>query len=121
MSDTILVFESAGPLQILGVAAALAVAGVLAWLGLRGTTSRQRRIFLIVVRGAALLLVGILLLGPALQHRKLKPLQRRMAVLVDASESMGVSEGGSSRIDKVARFLEKEVPALQRLVTLVLR
>jgi len=70
---------------------------------------------LIAARGAALLLVSMLLLGPALQHRKLRPLQRRMAVLVDASQSMGVSEGGRTRIEKVAGFLEKEMPALQRL------
>lgn len=115
MSDTILVFESVGFWQILGVVAAVALAGFLAWLGLRGTTSPGRRVFLIVARGAALLLVGMLLLGPALQHRKLQPLQRRMAVLVDASESMGVSEGDSTRIEKVAEFLGNEMPALQRL------
>lgn len=115
MSDTILVFESAGSWSIAGVLAAVALACGLAWSGLRGTTSRGRRIFLIAARGLALLLVGILLLEPALQQRKLKPLQRRVALLVDASESMGVSEGGSSRVEKAARFLEKEAGALQKL------
>jgi uncharacterized membrane protein len=115
MSDTILVFESAGPLSIAGVVVAMAVACFLAWLGLRGTASRRRRIFLIVVRGVALLLVGMLLLEPALQHRKLKPLRRRMALLVDASESMAVAEGENTRVERVSSFLQREERALRQL------
>ncbi len=115
MSDTILVFESAGPGSIAGVVAAVVLAGLLAWLGLRGTTSRWRRFLLIALRGSALLLVGMLLLEPALQRRRLKPLQRRVALLVDASESMGVSEGETSRAEKVVGFLREQGPALRRL------
>ena len=61
--------------------------------------SRFWRIFLAVLRGAMILLLGLFLIEPVLNLYSSKLVQPVLAVLMDHSKSMGVTLDGGSRID----------------------
>lgn len=113
-ADTLLVFEppSAGWWVL---AALISAAGlVLAGRGL-ARSSPRRRMSLLVLRGLAFAWLFFLLLQPAWEHRSLRPLRGRLAVLVDESESMSLPEGENTRIERVRRFLDGQRASLAQL------
>lgn len=114
VNDWALVIEwtSTWRLVVLGLAAAVIM--YLGWQGLRDS-SPGRRWVLLTFRGLNLLLVAVLLLGPAIEHRRLKPLRSRIALLLDASGSMSVDDGGRSRSRRVLDFLSNHAAGLERL------
>ena len=117
MSDTILVFETAGTWQLVLSLGVIGAALFLASMGLRGYASAGRRYFLLSLRFMVLLLLGVLLLGPALQHRILTPLKSRLALLVDGSQSMGIREGEGTRSGRVASYFSDQRGNLEKLAT----
>jgi uncharacterized membrane protein len=102
----------------LGLAAAAAGAAVaLAWRGLRGEARRGRRTTLLALRAASALLALFLLAEPGVQLLQTARLRNRLALLVDASRSMGfpVEPDGPTRAEAVAAFLSAHRPGLERL------
>ena len=90
-------------------AATLAAAAslLLAWRGLRGESSRGRRLALLSLRAVAAIAALFLLAEPALRIVQTARVRNRMAVLVDRSRSMNfpVEPGGETRAQAAARFL----------------
>jgi hypothetical protein len=113
--DTILVLTNRELWPLVGAIVIVATAWTLGLLGLRGTTSTFRRIVLILLRGLALIFFLFLCFGPALQERKLTPIQDRLALMVDASESMTLPASDQSRSEQVKRFLASQSAELDRL------
>lgn len=89
------------------VAAALIL--ILAYRALRGDT-RRRRGLLLGLRAGGLLAVLVLVFQPALQLRNVTRQPNHIAVLVDTSESMRVSErgDGETRASRVASLLSRD-------------
>ncbi|NVB79612.1 MAG: hypothetical protein HOV81_14545 [Kofleriaceae bacterium] len=79
---------------------------VLAWRGSRGS-SAWRRATLIGLRGAAAVGAMVVLLEPAVELRQVAREPNRIAVLIDDSKSMALSEDarGPTRIERVRRLL----------------
>ncbi len=116
LTDTLLVLQAAsGWRLLLAVVVALAVL-VLTWRGLRGEIDRWRRWLLFGLRAVSLALLALLLLEPALQHRQLSPLRRRLVVAVDASRSMALpADAAAQRRQRVAAWLQREAGQLDAL------
>ncbi len=78
----------------------------LAWRGSRGS-SAWRRAILIGLRGAAAVGAMVVLLEPAVELRQVAREPNRIAVLIDDSKSMALSEDarGPTRIERVRRML----------------
>ena len=89
------------------IAAALIL--ILAYRALRGDT-RRRRGLLLGLRAGGLLAVLVLVFQPALQLRNVTRQPNHIAVLVDTSESMRVSErgDGETRASRVAALLSRD-------------
>jgi len=100
----VLAFEPPGPWWLM-LAIGLAAAGVAAWLYLRAARLALRdRIALALLRGAALALLVVCLAGPVLLVATAVPRRNVVAVLIDDSRSMGISDaGGRSRLDEALR------------------
>jgi uncharacterized membrane protein len=102
----------------LALAAAAALASVaLAWRGLRSEARIGRRAALLVLRTASALLALFLVSEPGVQLLQTARVRNRLAVLVDASRSMGfpVEPGGAPRTDAAAAFLSTHRAELERL------
>lgn len=99
------------------VLALLAAAFILffAYRALRGDT-RRRRGLLLGLRAGGLAAILVLVLQPALQLRNVTRLPNHIAVLVDTSESMRVSErgDGESRSARVAALLARDRGVIAR-------
>ncbi len=113
--DTGLVFEWLGPLRLLAVVGFVALAGWLSWQGLADGMSRGRRVVLMTLRLLSTGLVALLILGPALEHRQLESRQSRVAVVVDASQSMQINDDGKTRAQRVVEFLAAQSAQLQKI------
>jgi hypothetical protein len=113
--DTILVLTNRELWPLLGAIVMVGAAWSLSLLGLRGTTSSSRRVVLLSLRGLGLAVFCFLCLGPALQERTLTPIKDRVALLVDASESMTLPALNGSRIGQVQSFLANQGAELDRL------
>jgi uncharacterized membrane protein len=79
---------------------------VLAWRGSRGA-SAWRRAILIGLRGAAAVGAMVVLLEPAVELRQVAREPNRIAILIDDSKSMALSEDarGPTRIERVRRLI----------------
>ena len=75
------------------------IVGVVSYRSSFPPLNRLWRIFLAVLRGAMILLLGLFLIEPVLNLYSSELMQPMLAVLVDRSESMGVASEGSTRID----------------------
>ncbi|HTR55893.1 MAG TPA: glutamine amidotransferase [Kofleriaceae bacterium] len=96
----------------LGGAAVVGV-GLLSWRATRGA-SAWRRALLVGLRGAAAVAAMILFLEPAVELRQVAREPNRIAVLVDDSRSMALSESpaGPTRIERARRLLASSHEAL---------
>ncbi|MEW6357618.1 MAG: glutamine amidotransferase [Planctomycetota bacterium] len=91
------------------VVAACLAAVVLAWLSLDRLSSVRRRIVLFVLRLAVIALIGCIALQPELELRRSARLRNTVAVVVDASESMGIRarREGPSRAEMARDFFRR--------------
>ncbi len=112
--DWVLVLEWASPRRIVLLGAAAACVFFLTWRGLRNSSPRRRGL-LLFLRGLNLALIAAMLLGPAIEYRRLKPLKSRIALLLDSSASMSVDDGGSSRRQRLLNFLTDHAGEIGRL------
>ncbi len=96
----------------LGVAAAVAIIALGA-LGARREKRPARRWTVIGLRAGATVAALVLFLQPAVQLENVTRLPNRVAVLVDASESMGLAEqpGEPTRAQRAARIVASSAPA----------
>jgi len=115
MSETAIVFEQAEGWRILALLAVIGLAWGCGYLGLRGTLSTGRRFWLLTLRGLSLLGLLLLLLGPAIEERELKPLASRLVFLLDQSMSMGLPAGAVTRAERIRVFLEQHRTELDAL------
>ena len=98
------------------VAAALAVPAVLTYLRARGKSSRSDRWVLGVLRGAAFLLLFLIVMQPGLVLTSVVPQRNFLAVLVDDSRSMTIDDrDGTSRAEKTAQLLDPEGDLVEAL------
>lgn len=78
--------------------------------------SPGRQQVLLLVRGLALVLLILSLLRPAIIRTDSRPTAASLAVLVDASRSMTLTDGeGGSRWETQAKVLQRLAPALEKL------
>jgi uncharacterized membrane protein len=92
------------------------VALALTWRGYRRLPRLGPRLLLTVLRGGALAAALLLLVQPAIQLRHVTRIPNRLAVLVDDSRSMGLTEvGGATRAARGAEILRRSQPAFERL------
>ena len=103
-------FLSPWPVATVGlVAALLAVPAVLTYIRARGKSSAADRWVLGILRGAALLLLFLIVMQPGLVLTSVVPQRNFLAVLVDDSRSMTIDDrDGRSRADKAAGLLDPE-------------
>ena len=116
-------FLSPWPLTTAGlVAAVLAVPAVLTYLRARGKSSAADRWVLGVLRGAAFVLLFVIVMQPGLVLTSVVPQRNFLAVLVDDSRSMTIDDrDGGSRAEQAAALLDPEgdlVDALNEEFTL---
>ena len=106
LNRTFVVFEGAGDTATLLLAVAAAL--VLVVLGVRAVTNQPRRraAVLIGLRALLAVLVVLLALRPLLRSERLSVRSAPVAVVVDASASMGVRDqpGGQSRLERLAEW-----------------
>ncbi len=69
----------------------------------------RRRLALWALQAAFLALLLVMLWQPALSVPTLRPGQNIIAVLVDDSRSMGVAEGGATRLERARRLLDDDL------------
>jgi hypothetical protein len=98
---------------ILGVAAAAVACGLGWWTSKRARTPLERAA-MIALCCAASVAALVLFLQPAVELRQVAREPNHLAVLVDASQSMGLAEdpGGPRRIDRARALLDRSAPAL---------
>lgn len=97
-------------------AIALAVALVLSWRGVRSLNSRRRRFLLVALRGGALAALLLVALAPSVELRREGEGRRKVAVLVDLSQSMTIRDGpsGEARSEGVAGFFQKNARLFEK-------
>jgi uncharacterized membrane protein len=101
-----LVFLASWPVWLLILAMAVA-GGVFGWLiWSRGRKASKRGIAVWLLQTGLVALILLLLWRPALSVATLAPQQNVVAVVVDDSRSMGVSEDGKTRRDRVNALLD---------------
>jgi len=116
LTDTLLVFQAASGWRLALALLVAAAVLVLTWRGLRGEVERWRRWLLFGLRTISLLLLALLLLEPALQHRRLSPLRRSLVLAVDASRSMALpADADAQRRQRVAAWLQRQTGQLDAL------
>ncbi len=103
-----LVFLSAWPVWVLAAVAA-AAAAALGWHVVRSRSNLTglRPIAIWALESTAVVLLLLLLWRPALSVATLKPQQNVIAVVVDDSRSMGISEDGRTRLQRAGEVLDK--------------
>jgi uncharacterized membrane protein len=89
----------------------LAAGGALAWhvLRRRAYLDGWRRASIWLLQAGAVALILILLWQPALSVATLRPQQNIVAVMVDDSRSMGLVEGGATRLHQAQKALDSGV------------
>lgn len=97
-----------------GLFAAGAVAVYLGWRGGRGLGWR-RRTTIAAVRATGVCLLCFVLLGPAIELRRVVRQQGHVALIVDTSLSMASRNGGGSRLATALAMLERSAPTLAAL------
>jgi uncharacterized membrane protein len=112
--DWVLVLEWSSTWRIVLLVATAACVFFLTWQGLRNS-SPGRRGMLLFLRGLNLALIAAMLLGLAINYRRLKPQKSRIALLLDSSASMSVDDGGSSRRQRLLDFLTNNASEVDRL------
>jgi len=102
---------------LLVLAAALAMLIVLALVPARGDLSRGRRLALMGIRLAVLVLLILAMLRPTLVYTETRKQPATLVVLADQSRSMSVPDavGGRTRYDLLRQTLEDARPALARV------
>lgn len=116
LTDTLLVFQAASGWRLALALLVAAAVLMLTWRGLRGEIERWRRWLLFGLRTVSMLLLALLLLEPALQHRRLSPLSRRLVLAVDASRSMALpADADAQRRQRVAAWLQRQSGRLEAL------
>lgn len=105
-------FLSPWPVGVVVLAASLAAAVALFTYGrAHARTGPARRSGLAVLRAAALLLVALAVMQPALVLSTVVPQRNFVAVLVDDSRSMNIEDAdGESRAEKARRLLDPQGP-----------
>jgi amino acid transporter len=99
-----LAFGAAWPLSAgIFVAAAIAVAALLTYRGVKPQTKRDQAV-LIALRVAAVALIAFCLFRPVLVLRGAVPQQNFVAVLLDDSRSMQIGDGGQPRAELVRQL-----------------
>jgi len=100
------------------VAVLLAAALVAAWRWPAGLSARRRRV-LLALRLFVVAAVAWLLLGPEIQWQGTRDVPAEVAVLLDASRSMGISDGGpdgkTTRVEAVRQAVAASGNALAAL------
>jgi uncharacterized membrane protein len=93
------------------------VALVLTWRGYRRLPRLGPRLLLTALRGGALAAALLLLVQPAIQLRHVTRIPNRLAVLVDDSRSMGLTEtpGGPTRAARATEILRRSRASFERL------
>ncbi|MFQ5896362.1 MAG: hypothetical protein ACE5JJ_11215, partial [Nitrospinota bacterium] len=83
---------------------------------LREKVSGGKAFFLASLRLGVYLLLLLFLLNPTLRERRMRPFPRKLAVLVDTSESMAIRDmpGGESRLGAALRLLSGGEGSLSR-------
>ena len=109
-------FALQAPWGRFGVMLAFTVAAVIVLLAILATRDERtpwRRVLLVALRAGAVAAALVLFLQPAIQLENVTRLPNRVAVLVDASASMGLQEepGAGTRAERAARFIDKGAPA----------
>jgi uncharacterized membrane protein len=96
-----------GPVWLLGLLMIIAAA-FLFWQVRRrhGLLSNARTLGIWALQTALVALLLLLLWHPAISVATLRPQQNIVAVLLDASRSMGISDDGRSRFDEASRLLK---------------
>jgi uncharacterized membrane protein len=102
------------PWILLMIGAALAAAVVLSARAL-GRLPFERRVLLLVLRSFAAIWVMILLLKPAIELRAVSRVRSRVALLVDASRSMGLATPDGTRAEVVQKHLADNADRLLEL------
>ncbi len=101
-----------------GFQLALVVLVVLAlaasWAGLSRVPAR-RRLLLIGLRALAALIVLVVVGMPAIELRAVSKVRSRVALMVDASRSMGLATRDGTRAERVAQHLDEHAAELSRL------
>jgi hypothetical protein len=102
--------------NVVAIAIALTIIA-LAWRALAREERAWRRWVLLALRLGAVLAALVLFFEPAVQMQNVTRLPNQIAVLVDSSESMRLSEraGEPSRAERAARWLSSATPAFERL------
>lgn len=87
-----------------------------AWSYARLEGPRLSRVILSLVRAALLVLLAVAAAGPRLQRERSEVERDRLAVLIDRSASIGISDArGQSRDDELKRILEQSAPTWAEL------
>jgi uncharacterized membrane protein len=102
--------------QLLGVSAALTTLVLTGW-ALRVERRAERRFVLLALRAGALLSALVLFFQPALRRQSVTRVPNHVALLVDNSESMRLSDsaGGESRAARAAAWIARQSAALEAL------
>jgi uncharacterized membrane protein len=116
MTETVLVFEALETWRVLLAIGVVLSAGFSCWRTFRDTLPPLGRYGLLVLRFLGVMCLAGLILHPAIQSRTLIPVQRRLAVVVDASQSMDFpTDKTHTRWETVASFLRQNRDDLEQL------
>lgn len=90
---------------------------VWAWSSVKDLPSRGRRILLLVLQSAALVLLALIFIRPAIRLAKVARVKERVAILIDASASMTLpgSADAKTRAEETFRFLERRSDFFKKL------
>lgn len=108
-----LLWEFTLPLAVIGLlAAGFIVLIILQWRDLKARVGTGTRWGLCLLRGAAYLLLLLILLNPTLMIQKVLRLLPSLAVVLDTSSSMALpDEQGASRLDDALKYLRSGDPS----------
>lgn len=107
-TTTLPVWAQLGLMLLAGLALAATFLGL-------GRISRSKRVTLLLLRGLLALWVVALVLQPAIELRAVSRVRTRVALMVDASRSMGLATPEGSRAELVARHIADNRGALEAL------
>ena len=110
-------FYPVGDSYLLVAVAALVLLGLLALVPLRGRATGLRRVTLIVLRTAVIVMVVLAMLRPTLVYTETKKQSATLVLLADKSRSMSVADtiGNKSRWEALRRALDDTQTALAAL------
>lgn len=104
------------PLPIWALLSLVAVLLAALWVAGRAlrTATRRQQVVLLALRGLVVVVVGLWLLEPGIELLDTVRERGRLAVVVDASASMQLRDGGASRFDRLRTWVQTARPALDR-------